>query len=386
MQTNDLSKSLVVLGQDSTLVTVVELSLSNWLVAGLVPGLARQPLRRLDPDPEALLVLLRRWQNEAMKAGQVVKRIVLAYEAGRDGFWLARWLKARGIEAYVIHPNSIPVPREHRRAKTDRLDTKLLMRAFLGWLRGEVGHCTMVAIPSLEEEDAKRPNREHDTLTGECTRIVNRLKATMIRFGIRAFNPKLRKAAAQLCDLITAEGVPLPANTLAELKRDMARLSLIKEQIKIIARERQARLAKAANHGPNAAVRLIAQVLGMGIDTADMLVHEALSRNLSDRRAVARYAGLTGSPDESGSRRREKGLPRAGNARVRHGMIQFAWRFLKFQPDSPLAQWYRSKTTDGRKDVRKLMIVALGRKLLIALWRWVTHGVVPDGIALRNAG
>jgi transposase len=381
-----MSKSLVVLDQDSTLIVVVELSLSDWLVAGIVPGLSREPLKKLGADPEALLKLVHRWRDEAIKAGHPVKRIVLAYEAGRDGFWLARWLRGRGIEAYVIHPNSIPVPREHRRAKTDRLDTRLLKRAFLGWLRGEAGHCTMVAIPSLEEEDAKRPNREHDTLTREHTRIVNRLKSTMIRFGVRSFNPKLRKAADRLCELVTPEGVPLPANTLAELKRDMARLSLIKEQLKIIARERSARVATAANHSSPAKVKQIAQVIGMGIDTADMLVHEALSRDLSDRRAVARYAGLTGSPDESGKRRREKGLPRAGNARVRHGMIQFAWRFLRFQADSPLAQWYRSKTRSERKDVRKLMIVALARKLLIALWRWAAHGVVPDGIALRNAG
>lgn len=386
MQTNDLSKSLVVLNQDSTLVAVVELSLSNWLAAGLVPGLARQPLKKLGADPEALLQLVHRWRDEAVRAGHAIRRIALAYEAGRDGFWLARWLRARGIEAHVIHPNSIPVAREHRRAKTDRLDTKLLLRALLGWLRGEVGHCTMVAIPSLEEEDAKRPNREHDTLTSERTRIINRLKSTMIRFGIRTFKPELNKAADRLCELVTPEGVPLPANTLAEIKRDMTRLSLVKEQIKAIARERSARLAKAADHGRPQAVRRIAQVIGMGIDTADMLVHEALSRDLSDRRAVARYAGLTGSPDESGSRRREKGLPRAGNARVRHGMLQFAWRFLKFQPDSPLAQWYRSKTRDGRKDVRKLMIVALARKLLIALWRWAAHGVVPQGIALRQTG
>ena len=385
MQSKDLSKSLVVLEQDSTLITVLELSLSNWLAAGLVPGLARQPLKKLAADPEALLKLLHRWRDEAVRAGRRIERIVLAYEAGRDGFWLARWLKARGVEAYVIHPNSIQVPREHRRAKTDRLDTRLLMRALLGWLRGEVGHCTMVAIPTLEEEDAKRPNREHDALTSERTRIINRLKSAMIRFGIHTFKPELKKAAERLDGLVTPEGEPLPANTLAELKRDMARLFLIKEQIKAIARERSARLAQAAGHGRAAAVKRITQVIGMGIDTADMLVNEALSRDLRDRRAVARYAGLTGSPDESGSRRREKGLARAGNARVRHGMIQFAWRFLKFQADSPLAEWYRSKTRDGHKNQRKLMVVALARKLLIALWRWTAHGVVPQGIALRQA-
>jgi len=386
MQSFDANKSLVVLDQDSTLVAVIELSLSGWLVAGVVPGLKRQPRKKLDPDPDALLALLQRWRGEAIKAGRTIERIALAYEAGRDGFWLARWLKARGIEAYVIHPSSIPVPREHRRRKTDRLDTELLMRAFFGWLRGEVKHCTMAAIPTLEEEDAKRPNREHQTLTGERTRLINRLKSCLIRLGIRNFKPTLGKAGERLAELRTPEGIPLPDNTLAELNRDMARLNLVKEQIKAIERERLQRVAKAPNHRPNVMVRLIAQVIGIGIETADMLVHELLSRNLRDRRAVARYGGLTGSPDESGSRRREKGLPRAGNARVRRGMIEFAWRFLKFQKDSPLAEWYRNETAGGRKDVRKRTIAALARKLLIALWRLATQGVVPEGIALRKVG
>jgi len=386
MQSFDANKSLVVLDQDSTLVAVIELSLSGWLVAGLVPGLKRQPRKQFDPDPDALFALLQRWQSEAIKAGRTIARVALAYEAGRDGFWLARWLKARAVEAYVIHPSSIPVPREHRRRKTDRLDTELLMRAFLGWLRGEVRHCTMAAIPTLEEEDAKRPNREHQTLTGERTRLINRLKSCLIRLGIRNFKPTLGKAAERLAELRTPEGVPLPDNTLAELYRDMARLDLVKEQIKAIERQRLQRIAKAPNHRPNVMVRLIAQVIGIGIETADMLVSELLSRNLRDRRAVARYGGLTGSPDESGSRRREKGLPRAGNARVRRGMIEFAWRFLKFQKDSPLAEWYRKQTASGRKDVRKRTIAALARKLLIALWRLATQGVVPEGIALRQAG
>jgi len=136
-QRNDLSRSLVPFQQDGTLVAVVELSRSSWLVAGLVPGLERHPLKKLDPSEEALLALLRRWRDEAAGAGRAVTRVAVAFEAGRDGFWLARWLKARGIEAYVIHPNSIPVPRQHRRAKSERLDTELLLRGFLGWLRGE---------------------------------------------------------------------------------------------------------------------------------------------------------------------------------------------------------------------------------------------------------
>src|SRR3954468_22648020 len=175
-QRDDLSRSLVPFQQDGTLVAVVELSRSSWLVPGLVPGIGRHPLKKLDPSEEALLSLLRRWRDEAAGAGRPITRLAVAFEAGRDGFWLARWLRARGVEAHVIHPTSVAVSREHRRAKTDRLDTGLLKRAFLGWLRGEPGHCTMAAVPTLEEEDAKRPSREREGLVGERTRIVNGIK------------------------------------------------------------------------------------------------------------------------------------------------------------------------------------------------------------------
>jgi transposase len=177
----------------------------------------------------------------------------------------------------------------------------------------------------------------------------------------------------------------LPPNTQAELRRDMARLCFIVGQIKEIEDARRERLELRPDQGPPAMVRLLARVIGIGLETADMLVHEILSRNLRDRRAVARYAGLTGSPDESGSRRREKGLARAGNARVRRGMVQLAWRFLLFQKDSALAQWYRARTADARGGTRKTMIVALARKLLIALWRFVATGEAPEGVVLRPA-
>jgi transposase len=385
MPSNDLSKSLVVLEQDSTLIAVIEMSRSSWLVAGMVPGLSRQPRKKLEPDADALLRLLYRWREEASKAGRTITRMTVAYEAGRDGFWLARWLQERGIEAHVMHPTSIAVSREHRRAKSDRLDLELLLRSFLGWLRGEARHCSMAAVPGREAEDAKRPNREHQSLVGERTRLINQMKATLMRHGIRDFNPALVKAAKQLADLVTAEGMPLPANTLAELRRAMARLDLIRSQIKAIEDERRTRLAAAPQVDEHATMRLLGRVIGLGVETADMLVHEMLLRPLRDRRAVARYGGLTGAPDESGSRRREKGLARSGNVRVRRGMIQFAWRFLQFQKDSPLAQWYRARSQDGRKDVRKVMIVALARKLLVALWRLATQGVVSDAIAMRAA-
>jgi transposase len=381
---NDLSRSPSPLDPNGTLIAVIELSLSSWLVAGIVPGVERQPLKKLAVDESALVKLLHRWREEAEKAGHRIKRIVVAFEAGRDGFWLARWLSARDIEVHVIHASSVAVSREHRRAKTDRLDTELLKRSFLGWLRGERDHCKMVAIPTTKDEDAKRPNREHESLVGEQSRIVNRMKATLIRLGIRGFNPKLKKAAGRLEDLRTPEGEPIPPNTLAELRRDMERRRLISDQIRQIEDARLERIEQATGDGPHAMVRLLARVIGVGIETADMLVQEVLARNMRDRRAVARYAGLTGSPDESGTKRREKGLARSGNARVRRGMIQLAWRFLMFQKESALAQWFRARTESAR-GTRKTMIVALARKLLIALWRLVREGVVPDGVVLRPA-
>jgi transposase len=385
MQRNDLSRSLVAFDQNSTVVAVVELSLKSWLVAGLVPGLKRQPLKKLGADPDGLLLLLERWRTEAERAGHKISRIAVAFETGRDGFWLARWLRARGIEAYVIHASSLAVSREHRRAKTDRIDTQMLMRGFLGWLRGEAQHCRMAAIPTLAQEDAKRPTREHESLVAERTRVVNRMKATLIRLGIRTFNIKLRKAAEGIAALRTPEGEPLPPNTLAQLRRDLERLALIRAQIKAIEQARLQRLKAAPQAGSHPMILMLAKVMGVGVETADMLVHEVLARRLRDRRAVARYGGLTGSPDESGSKRREQGLAKAGNARVRRGMLQLAWRWLLHQKDSALTQWYRARTADGRGDTRKTMIVALARKLLIALWRYVTAGELPAGVRLKAA-
>jgi transposase len=383
-QPNDLSRSLTALEQDRTLIAVIEMSQSSWLVAGIVPGIERQPLKKLAPDEAALLRLLQRWRNEAAKSGRTITRIAVAYEAGRDGFWLARWLRSRGIEVHVIHSTSVAISREHRRAKTDRLDTAMLLRVFLGWLRGERGHCGMVAVPTIEEEDAKRPNRERESLVGERTRIVNRMKSALARLGIRGFKPELRKAPQRLGGLRTPDDQPIPPNTVQEFHRDLARLAVVREQIAAIEQTRLERLEQAPEAGPHAMVRLLASVIGVGAETADMLVQEVLSRNLRDRRAVARYAGLTGSPDESGSRRREKGLARSGNARVRRGLIQLAWRFLRFQEDSTLALWFRARTEGSAGKRKTTMIVALARKLLIALWRMVTTGEVPEGVVQRQ--
>ena len=243
----------------------------------------------------------------------------------------------------------------------------------------------MVAVPTIEEEDAKRPSRERENLVGERTRIINRMKSALARLGIRGFKPQLRKAPQLVEALRTPEDVPIPPKTLDEIRRDLARLAILREQIQAIEQARLKRLEDTPQTQPNAMVRRLVNAIGRGIEKAFMLVQEVFSHNLRDRRAVARYAGLTGAPDESGSKRREKGLAKTGNARVRRGMIQLAWRFLLFQKDSALAQWFRTRT-EGASGARKTkMIVALARKLLIALWRMVTTGEVPHGVVLRQA-
>ena len=241
----------------------------------------------------------------------------------------------------------------------------------------------MAAIPTVEDEHARRPSRERESLVRECTRIVNRVRANLARLGIRGFRPTLAQASKQLETLRTPEGAAVPANTLAELRRDMARLCFVRQQIKEIETLRAKRLERTPGERRTAMVRLLARVVGVGIESADLLTQEVFSRELRDRKAVARYAGLTGAPDESGQKRRERGLAKAGNARVRHAIIELAWGHLLHQKDSPLAEWYRRRTADARAGTRKTMIVALARKLLITLWRLVTTGEAPAGLLLR---
>ena len=365
--------------QANTVVVVIEMSLSSWLVAGLIPGVSREPLKKIAPNPDGLLQLVYRWRDEAIKAGKEITRIAVAYETGRDSFWLARWLRKRGIDAHVIHATSVAISREHRRAKT-----VMLRRGFLGWLRGEPGHCSMAAVPTMEEEDAKRPHRERESLVHERTSTVNRMKSILIQFGVRNFNPVLRKASEKLDAVRTPEGIPLPPNAAAALQRHMDRFRVIKEQIKAIERTRLQRLQRDPTDKMNAMVFLLVRIIGLGVETAEQLVHEILSRNLRDRKAVARYAGLTGAPDESGSKRREKGLSRSGNGRVRVILIQLSWRLLKLQPGSELVLWYEKRTADA-KGSRKPMIVAFARKLIIALWRYVNTGLLPQGFELKAA-
>ena len=385
-ETDELSCSRTALDMDCTMVVVLEMGKFTWMLNAIVPGVARRSLKKLSVSKDGLLSQLYSWRDEAeKKSGCRISRICLSYEAGRDGFWLAHWLQDHGIEAHVMHPISVPVKREHRRAKTDRLDCQLLLRAYLGWLRGEEHYCRMVAVPTDEQQDAGRMSRERRRLVKAQTKLLNQLKAMFTELGIHDFNPGLKRAPECLEELRAPNGKSIPPNALAEIRRTMDALAFYRGQIAAVEEQRKERIAQDQQSEHHTMVEQLATIRGLGLDTSDMLASELFFRQIPNRRALARYGGLTGSPDESGQKRREKGLARAGNMRVRNGLIQLAWRFLKFQPDSELARWFRQRTVGGPVGIRKKMIVALARKLLVALWKFVTHGEVPEGVNLNPA-
>jgi len=327
----------------------------GWAAHAVLPGLERRPMKKLPADEIGLLSQLHRWRDDAQKAtGHAIPRICVAYEAGRDGFWLARWLRDNGIETHVMHATSIPVKRDHRRAKADRLDCLLLMRAFLGWLRGEEDHCRMVAVPTAKEEDARRMHRERKNLKAEQTKLINKLESMFAWLGIRGFKPHLKKAPKHLEGLVTPSGDLIEPNTRAEIRRAMDRLAVVRRQIEEIDKQRNAKIEQEKHAQHHVMFGLLATIHGLGVDTADMLVGELFFRDTPNRRALARYGDLTGSPDESGRTRREKGLARAGNPRFRNGMIRFAWRFLMFQQiaNSP-AGTKSARRTDGLTSARR---------------------------------
>jgi transposase len=371
---------------DSTLVVALELSGKSWELSAVVPGLARRPRRRLQArDLAELLRLIERWKVEAAKANRLVQRVVLTYEAGRDGFWIARYLLVQGIEVHVMHPASIPVERQSRRAKTDRIDLDMLLRTLLAWLRGEPRVCSMVRVPSEAEEDLRRPGRERERLLNERLAFENRMENLLCLHGVSGFKPRLKKAAERLEQVRDFAGAPLPAHIMAELRRLMERHQLASQQLRELeaARDRVAEVAE-----PDQAERMIQiliRIVGLGAETATLLVRELFCRSFHDRRALANFVGLTGTPFRSGGMDREQGIGKNGNAHVRRIMMQLAWRWLRFQPDSALSRWFDDRTGGAKGRIRKVMIVAVARKLLIALWRYVETGEVPAGARILPA-
>ncbi len=382
----DPRKPATAFDHTTTLVTVLELSGKSWELGASVPGVSRRPLRKIEVrDIGGITKAIEQWKAEAGKAGQAVSRVVLGYEAGRDGFWLARALQQKGVEAYVMHPASIAVERRGRRAKTDRIDVDMLLGALLGWLRGEPRRCTMAPIPTEAEEDGREPGREREALVVARLKVENQIGSQLIRFGIEGFNPRLKKAAQKLEDLRNSDGRPLPPKTMGKLRRLLAQHRLLSEQMKEIEAARQQVVTATDPDRIERMIQMLVRFVGLGVETATVLAHEVFSRQFRDRKALAAFVGLTGTPFNSGGSTREQGISKNGNPRVRRIVTQLMWRWLKFQPDSALARWFQERTGGAKGRIRKIMAIALARKLLVALWRYVEDGVIPQGVRLAAA-
>jgi len=364
----------------------LELSRSTWLVTSLSPGGGEKMSKHSVPAGD-IAGLRERFSSLTEKAcarmGKTVPIIVIQ-EAGLDGFWIHRALVSQGIESWVVDPASIATSRRRRRAKTDKIDGEALVRALLAYKRGEPRVCAMVRVPTPEEEDRRRLGRERKTLVGERTEHVNRIKGLLFSQGIPGYEPMRRDRRAKLDELRTGDGRPLPPHLKALLGRELDRLELLMQQIKAVEADRDALVVpeRDGNQAPSQVAMLLA-LRGIGPEFANVLYSEGLFRQFGNRRQVAAYCGLAPTPWQSGSIDREQGVSKAGNPRLRFTMIELAWLWTRHQPDSALSQWFRERVKlDGR---RKPTIVALARKLLVALWKYVTAGVAIEGAVMKAA-
>jgi transposase len=372
----------------------LELSQSTWLITSLSPGGGQKMSKHsvAAGDIAALLVRLGELKRKALARTGILLPILAIQEAGLDGFWIHRVLRNEGIESYVVDPASIATARRRRRAKTDRIDGEALVRALLAYKRGEPRVCAMVRAPSPEEEDKRRLCRERRALTVERVRHVNRIKGLLFAQGVSDYAPLHRNRRQRLVALTTGDGRPLPPYLKAQISRELDRLELLLNQIKAVEAERDALLAPAAKApgaraDPTAAPPSMLMALnGIGAEIAAVLWSEGLYRSFANRRQVAAYAGLAPTPWQSGAVVHEQGVSKAGNPRLRATMIQLAWLWLRHQPDSALARWFHERVQRDGGRRRKTMIVALARKLLVALWKYVSAGVVVEGAVAKVGG
>jgi transposase len=355
----------------------IELSQRSWVVVYHSPDRDRLSHEKLEPgDVDGLLALMRRVQQRAARALGYVPRVTSCYEAGYDGFWLHRRLIAEGIENVVIDPASLTVDRRARRAKTDRIDGEQMVRALMAYWRGEPRVLSEVRVPSCEEEDARRRSRERERLVKEHTAHVNRIKALLRTFGMAAGDPRRPDWTAWLEQQRDAGGKQVPVQLLAEVTREHQRLQLVREQIDALAEAAPA----------SAIAKTMAQLMcfkGLGPVFAGTLAAELFWKTFNNRREVGAYSGLTPSPWKSGSVDHDQGISKAGNRRVRHVAVELAWLWLRHQPKSALSRAYEARVAGQGKRVRRIAIVALARKLLIALWRYLTTGLVPTDAVLK---
>lgn len=364
----------------------LELSRSSWVVTSLSPGggekMSKHTVR--GGDVAGLLKRFAQLREKAKgRTGKVFPLIVIQ-EAGLDGFWIDRVLQNEGIESHVVDPASIATSRRRRRAKTDGIDGEALVRALLAYKRGEPRVCSMVRLPTPEDEDQRRLCRERKVLIMERVQHVNRIKGLLFSQGVSGYEPLRRDRRERLDVLQTGDGRPLPLHLKAQVRRELDRLELLLAQIKAVEAERDALLAVEQTKAPVAPAMLLG-VKGIGPEFAAVLWSEGLSRPFENRRQIAAYAGLAPTPWQSGSVDREQGISQSGNPRLRTTMIQLAWLWLRHQPDSALALWFHDRVKRNGGRLRKTTIVALARKLLVALWKYVTAGVVIEGAAMKTA-
>jgi transposase len=379
---------------DTSLFVALELSKSTWLIAVSAPGSDKMSKYRVAAgDGAVLLNLLARLRVQAERHTGGPVEIISIYEAGLDGFWIHRLLETNNVESHVVDAASIAVDRRSRRAKTDRIDVERLLHTLMGWARGERRICSMVRPPSPTEEDERRLTRERGTLVTERVRHVNRIKGLLATQGVSDFEPIRADRRKSLDELCRWDGKPLPPRLKAELLRELDRLELVMSQLAKLEVERDKALrvnhaaSEGAMHGPTTVSASIGTQLlrlrGIGPEFASVLSSEAFYRSFANRREVAAYSGLAPSPWKSGGIDVERGISKAGNGRLRKTMVQVAWLWLRHQPGSELSGWFHQRVGDRRGKIRRITIVAVARKLLVALWRYVTLGLVPAGAALK---
>lgn len=370
-------------GHCGTIFVAIELSQKTWLVTLHSPDRDRISRHKLEGgDHAGLLELIGKVRTRVSEKLGSMPRVVSCYEAGYDGFWLHRLLAAAGILNFVFDPASIAVEQRSRRTKTDRIDGELLLRTLMAYLRGEPRVVRIVRVPSVEQEDARRTSRERDRLVKEQTAHTNRIKALLRLVGMTTGNPRRRDWLTWLARQRDWQGQPLPPHLLAEVTREHARLMLMRDQLAAL-EEAQATQACAVPAAMAERRDLLQRVKALGPAFAGTLTNEVFYKDFRNRREVASYCGLTPSPWQSGGIDREQGISKAGNPRARLKAIELAWLWLRHQPDSELSRWFRTRTANAGKRARRIAIVALARKLIVALWRYLTTGLVPAGATMK---
>ena len=368
---------------EHTLYAALELSKNSWLLAIQSPGRDNPSLHPIGGgDADGLVAKLDAARKRLAKVSGRVPKVILCYEAGYDGFWLARFLEPHGIDCRVMDPASLQVDRRARRVKTDRIDVENILHTLIAWCRGERHVCSMVVIPSVDEEDLRRSHRERNRLVRERTAHINRIKGLLFAQGIRGINVKSRHKTLTPAELVTGDGRALPERLAREIAREIERLALVQAQIVKVERERD--LAPTPCDATERKRHQLLRLNGIGATSAPILAREVYYRQFANRRQVASFIGLAPSPYDSGESRRSQGISKAGNSLVRAIMIQTAWMWLKHQPNSALSQWFHRRTEGQSKRMRCVMIVALARKLAVALWRYLELGLIPEGAIVKT--